>query len=191
MITPFSSTFTAGTSADSSGLNITGVAPADGTPDVPVNSAVVISFDKLLNPLSANSNTVQVSVPAKNVILAGSYSVDNSGAGGIILYSKPSAPLPGGASILVYVTGVQDFAGNAANGATSFTTAATADTTPPAVTSVTPTNGSSGLGQNTLVSLTFSEPLNPTTIGPRHVRALQRDHPIKHDCRFLAGFFKR
>jgi hypothetical protein len=59
---------------------------------------------------------------------------------------------------------VQDFAGNAASGDATFTTAAFADTTPPVITTVTPTNGSAGMGPSTLVSLTFSKPLNPATV---------------------------
>jgi hypothetical protein len=60
----------------------------------------------------------------------------------------------------------RDFAGNNLNNVSvSFTVAAgAADTTPPVVTSVTPPTGTTGVGQNTPVVITFSKPLNPNTI---------------------------
>ncbi len=66
---------------------------------------------------------------------------------------------------VVYDTYPTDFEGNKVNNYQfSFTTAAGTVTTGPTVTSVTPTNGATGVGPYTTVSLTFSEPLNPATI---------------------------
>jgi hypothetical protein len=61
-------------------------------------------------------------------------------------------------------TGVKDVAGNAlqANFSWSFTTVP--DTTPPTVTTVTPTNGATGVGTGTNVTAIFSEAMNASTI---------------------------
>lgn len=162
VIAPFTSTFTTGTAADTTPLGITSFAPADGSTSVPVNSSVVISFNKLIDPIAVNSSSVRALTP-QNVALAGTYTVDNSGAFGIVTF-KPSLPFPGGTVITVIVSNVQDFVGNTIAGSESFITAAFADTMPPVITSVTPTSGASGFGPSTLVSLTFSKPLNPGTV---------------------------
>src|SRR5206468_1769903 len=47
---------------------------------------------------------------------------------------------------------------------TYFTTAPTADATPPAVILVTPGNGATNVAANAPVTLTFSKPLDPSTI---------------------------
>ena len=180
VVTPFTSTFSTGTGADTSnGIilswsppNTQGsnspTSPATRTP-VPVNSSVVITYSKFVDPLSVNSNSVYVNTSG-GLHLAGSYSVDNSGnngPGGIVTFT-PSSSLPSSAQIYVYSgynASVLDLSGNSFNNAQiSFYTAGTADTTPPTITSVTPTNGSTNLGLNTTVTLTFSKPLNPNTV---------------------------
>ena len=160
----FSSSFSTGTVADQTQPFVITESPASGATGVAVNSYIVITFSKLLNPLTVNSSTITVAEQSGSVQFSGAYSLNNSGSGGIVTFT-PSAPLLGGTQIYVSVNGVQDFAGN--NNQYSywvFTTAGTSDTTPPTITSVTPTSGSTNLGLNTIVTLTFSKPLNPTTI---------------------------
>ena len=181
VITPFSSQFSTGTGADTSnGIvlsfnppNTQGAAsptpPATKTP-VPVNSTIVVSYSKLVDPLTVNSNTLHVQTN-NGLLISGTYTVDNSGnnsPGGIVTFT-PEANFPSSAVIQVYANYngnyVTDFSGNNfVNTSESFTTAGTADNTPPVITSVTPTNNSTNLGLNTTVTLTFSKPLNPGTI---------------------------
>ena len=58
-------------------------------------------------------------------------------------------------------------AGNAlaVNSSWSFTTAAPPDTTPPTVTSRSPASGATGVATGTAVTATFSEDLDPATVG--------------------------
>ncbi len=181
VITPFSSQFTTGTAADSSDGIVLSLNPPNGqgsanpTPPatktpVPVNSPVVISYSKFVDPLSVNANSIYIQT-STGIRISGAYSVDNTGGngpGGVVTFT-PSANMPSAATIQVYANFngnyVTDFSGNAfVNASESFVTAGTADTTPPTITSVTPLNNSTDLGLNTSVTLTFSKPLNPNTV---------------------------
>jgi len=180
VVTPFASSFTTGTTSDTSNGIVISYSPPNGqgssnptapatTTPVPVNSTVVITYSKFVDPLSVNATSIYVQTNAGTPI-SGSYSVDNSGSqssGGIVTFT-PFSNFPSSATVSVYSnynTDVTDFAGNNFNNSSmSFVTAGTADTTPPMVTSVTPTNGSTNLGLNTTVTLTFSKPLNPNTV---------------------------
>ena len=181
VITPFSSQFSTGTAADTTnGIVISysppngqgssnPTAPATKTP-VPVNSTIVISYSKFVDPLSVNANSIYIET-SNGLQIGGSYSVDNTGnnsPGGVVTFT-PFANMPSSATIYVYANYggnyVTDFSGNSfVNSSESFVTAGTADTTPPVVTSVTPLNNSTNLGLNTTVTLTFSKPLNPSTV---------------------------
>jgi YD repeat-containing protein len=179
VITPFSSTFSAGTTTDTSSGIVLSYSPVNNqglgsgalATKVPVNSPIVISYSKLVDPLSVNASSIYIYRTSDGLQIGGTYSVDNSGnssPGGIVTFT-PSANMPSGSTIQVdsnysgnYVT---DLSGNAfGNSSEQFGTATTADSTPPTVTSVTPTNGSTNLGLNTAVTLTFSKPLNPATV---------------------------
>jgi hypothetical protein len=169
-VVPFTSTFTTGTSgaADTTTPAAVSVSPANGAGNVPVNSSVVVTFNKNIDPTSVNNNTVQIFVPGPggffNGALAGSYVVN-----GATVTFTPLTALPGGATVQVQVYNyrVRDYAGNSAPCCSifgsSFITAAVRDTTPPQVISVTPNNGAIGIGQDTMVVLTFSKSLDPTT----------------------------
>ena len=181
VITAFSSAFSTGTTADTSNGIVLSFNPPNGqgttnptspatTTPVPVNSTIVIGYSKFIDPLSVSANSIYIQTNS-GVQIAGSYSVDNSGnngPGGIVTFT-PSANMPSSATILVYSSYyayVTDFSGNNFTTYTnySFVTAGTADTTPPVVTSVTPLNNSTNLGLNTTVTLTFSKPLNQSTV---------------------------
>lgn len=181
VITPFTSTFMTGTSADTTQGIVLSFLPAQGqgqassgplATKVPVNSQIVISYSKFVDPLSVTASSVYIYRTSDGLQIGGTYSVDNSGnngPGGIVTFT-PSANMPASSTIQVdlnYQANVTDFEGNVFTnplGTYQFATAGTGSTTPPTVTSVTPTNGSTNLGLNTTVTLTFSEPLNPSTV---------------------------
>jgi len=179
VITPFSSTFSTGTAATTTNGVVISYSPAPGqgqgsgvlATKVPVNSTVVITYSEFVDPLSVNSNSIYVYRTSDGLQIGGAYNVDNSGSnapGGIVTFT-PFANLPSSSTIHVNANSggyyVTDFSGNNFNNSTEqFATAGTADTTPPVVTSVTPTNNSTNLGQNTTVTLTFSKPLSQNTV---------------------------
>ena len=179
VITPFSSTFSTGTVADTSNGFIISFAPVTGqgqgsgalATKVPVSSSIVLSYSKLVDPLTVNASSIYIYRTSDNLQISGTYSVDNSGnnsPGGVVTFT-PSANFPSSSTIQVianysgnYVT---DFSGNSfVNNSEQFATAGTADLVAPTVTSVTPLNNSTSLGLNTVVTLTFSKPLNPGTV---------------------------
>jgi hypothetical protein len=159
--TTFTSTFTTGTMTNTSALTVNSVTPVNGATGVAVNSTVVITFSANVNPVTVNTNSITIFDQSNgSATLAGSYAVS-----GATVTFTPQKNLPGNATIGVGVGGnVQDLAGNFCNGSnTSFTTANTVDTTAPTVT-VLPANGTSNVGLNTQVVLTFSKSINPNTI---------------------------
>ena len=176
-ITPFSSTFSTGTDPDTSNGIVFSFSPTPGqgqgsgalATKVPVNSQIVISYSKLVDPLSVNSNSIYIYRTSDSLQISGTYSVDNSnGTNGTVTFT-PSANLPSSSTIQVYSNysgnNVTDLSGNNFVGnSEQFATAGTADPTPPTITSVTPLNNSTNLGLNTVVTLTFSKPLNPSTV---------------------------
>jgi hypothetical protein len=168
VIAPFTSSFTTSTAVtpDTTPPTVLTSNPADGSTNVPTNSPVVLTFSKNIDPLSANLATVSITLQPNGNQIAGAYSVDNSTANGTITFTpSPASPFPPSGVISVYVNGVQDYSGNAAAGfGFSFGTAAGADSIPPTVTSVTPPNLSTGVGQSSPITLTFSKSLDPTTL---------------------------
>ena len=163
-VTAFTSTFTTGSiaTADKTGPTVLNVTPASGATAVAVTTPIVVTFNKPINPLTVNSSSV--SILANNNIVAGTYAIN-----GTVVTFTPLSPLPGGATIRVYVSyyaSVQDFAANNGGGSTgtTFTTATTADTTAPTVVLVTPSSGSTGVGLNGQVVVSFSKSMNPATL---------------------------
>ena len=132
-------------------------------------------MSNLIDPASVNTQNVEVCIGAcGNTYVAGRYSV----AGATITFT-PLTPYPANATIGMFVDGLMDEAGNIASGFNggSFATATTVDSTPPTVT-ITPSNGTTNLGLNTQVVLTFSKSINPTTISSSSVNLFNGDVPI-------------
>jgi hypothetical protein len=166
-ITTFTSSFQTGASAvpDTTAPTVTGISPANGTTGVAVNSKVVITLSKPIVASEVNVQSVPVFLAQSASNVAGTYSVS---ADGMTITFTPQTPYPGNALMQVDVnsTGtITDVSGNVLGFTESqFTTANTADTTAPVVTSVTPTNGATGIGTGAAVVLTFSKSLNPVTV---------------------------
>jgi YD repeat-containing protein len=164
----FTSSFTTGTLASAAGPQVNSVSPPNGQTGVSVSSAVSLTFNEAVDPVSVNTNTIAVSIPGLHAALAGSYTVSGS-----TVTFTPATVLPGNANIQVQVAGVLDLAGNSGTSfSSSFTTTATVDTTPPTVVSITPNNGATNIGLNAVVVLTFSKSLNPVTVNSQSLGVL-------------------
>ncbi|HEX3742727.1 MAG TPA: Ig-like domain-containing protein [Bryobacteraceae bacterium] len=159
------SSFTTGSMADTAPPAVVSTVPADQSPSIPTNSSITITFNKPIDPLSVNSVTIPISAQPSGVVLDGTYVLDNSSGQGVVTFT-PMPSMPPGSLISVHVTqAVSDFVGNpCGDESTSFTTAGTSDHTAPTVTSVSPTDGSKGMGVNTVVVLTFSKSIDPATL---------------------------
>jgi hypothetical protein len=112
-------TFVTGSSTVTTGPQVSLVEPPDGTTNVPVNSNVRVRFTAPINGLTVNSSTVGVSVGG-TVQLPETIFFGNNNQDVVVVLHEP---LPDNTQIAVTVAGVQDLAGNAAQGQTThFTT---------------------------------------------------------------------
>ena len=170
------SSFTTGSASyGGSSFTLVSTNPASGASSISVTSPVTFTMSNLIDPASVNTQNVEVCMGAcGNTYVAGRYSV----AGATITFT-PLTPYPANATIGMFVDGLMDEAGNIASGLNggSFATATTVDSTPPTVT-ITPSNGTTNLGLNTQVVLTFSKSINPTTISSSSVNLFNGDVPI-------------
>ena len=129
--------------------------PANGATNVSLNKIISATFSEAMNPATINNTTFLVTQGATAIAGSVSYS-------GTTAFFVPTVPLlvntPYTATI---TTGAKDLAGNslAANYVWTFST-----TTFPSVISTIPTNGATGVPLNQIISATFSEAMNPTTI---------------------------
>ncbi len=135
------------------------VTPPTASTGVCSNSVITATFSEAMNVATVNATTFTVSPGVTGTI--------THDASNTVFTFTPSSPL---AISIVYTatitTGVRDLFGNAltTNFVWSFTTAANGCNPPPTVVSVTPPNGSVGVCPNMIVTVTFSEGMNPSSI---------------------------
>ena len=177
-VVPLSASFTTGVSAvaDTTVPTVVSVVPTNNASGVSVATVITWTFSEPIDPSTVHTSSMSVTVDGFSGALAGTYSV----AGNVVTFT-PSVPLPGNSRVRPTVNSnwVTDFAGNIAPfSQTSFLTAATADTVPPQVIAVTPSDGSTDVGPNAPVVITFSEPLNVSTVNSNNFGLLANGDPI-------------
>jgi hypothetical protein len=147
---------------DTTPPTVTGMTPANGATGVSRTTAVTAAFGEPIDGATLTTSSFVLRDAAGGAVGA---TVNYDTANGIGTLT-PSAPLAASTTYTVTVTAVKDLAGNQLAGPVvwSFTTAGPADTTPPTVTSVTPANGATGVILPTAVAVTFSEPIDPSTL---------------------------
>ena len=155
-------TWTFTTSAKSD-LNLPTVLSTD-----PANNAVGVALAKLVTatfsePMDATSiTTFTFAVRQGSTAVAGAVTY----AGSIATFTPASALSTNKIYSVTITTGAKDMAGNAlaVNFTSSFTTGDAADTAAPQVTSTNPANNATGIAQNKVVAIVFSEAMTATTI---------------------------
>ncbi len=134
--------------------------PPIGAVGVCPNSVVTATFSEAMNPATINATTFTLQGPGTAAVT------------GLVTYAAstatftPSSPLALSTLYTATITtGAQDTSGNAlaTNFIWTFTTGSSS-CAPPTVISVAPPNAATGVCPNTLVSATFSEAMNPSTI---------------------------
>ena len=167
--TPVGSSFTtsASATADTIAPTVVSLSPTNGASNVAVNAPVVMTVSEPVRTGDfASSMPVFANVVGYGwVQLPGTYSTNPNGT---VITFTPIAPYPSSTQMTVdsnYDSQLVDLAGNVLQYISSnFTTAATGDTTAPTIVMVSPTDGATGIGSQATVTLTFSEPLLPSTI---------------------------
>ncbi len=126
----------------------------------PLNSQVVVTFSVAMDPATITSSTFTL----KDGVTPVDGAVTSSGATGTF------APTTNLSPSVVYTatitTGVKSMAGSnlASNYVFSFTTGASTDSIVPTVSSTDPLNLATGVAQSNVVSINFSEAMDPLTI---------------------------
>jgi hypothetical protein len=159
--------YTAGT-AVTGGLSVTSTNIGNGATGVSATSPIIITFNHTLDPLTVSSSTFGVFVSgSSNHALAGAIT-----ANGNQITFTPANPYPSLATIYVDTcSGPTDLLGNVLssgcwNQLFYFTVVGgTPTTTPFTVLSVSPANGATNIGRDQSVSVTFSNSVNPGTVG--------------------------
>lgn len=164
VMSPYSWSFTTSNSTvgDTTPGTIT-IAPANGTTGVAVNAPISLTFSKAVDPLSVNSQTFNVSDSTIGTSMGGAITISSDF---LTATFTPTFPYPGSHQICVNVYGIVDVSGNAftAPPTSCFTTVASVNNVPPSVISVMPPNNAVGIGPNSPVTVTFSNPMNPSTL---------------------------
>jgi large repetitive protein len=180
-VTPFTSKFTAGTSSyGASSFTLSSTTPANKATGVSVTSPVTFTMSNLIDAASVNTQSVEVEVCfdgaacTNTEYVAGTYSVN-----GTTVTFTPLTQYPANTVIGMYLNGLMDEAGNLANQPKfgTFTTASTVDQTAPTVT-IAPSNGTTNVGLNAQVVLTFSKSINTSTITGSSLAAFSGNTPI-------------
>ena len=166
--------FTTAPPPDETRPEVASVEPLSTETDVDPGTAVKATFTEALDPATVTTTTFLLA--AGSTPVTGTVTLTNFTA-----TFTPSAPLAHATEYTATVTtGVEDLAGNslATSYVWKFTTAEAPDTTPPAVSSVTPTNAATGVSTGTAVSATFSEPLSAPSVSTTTFRLTRSGNPV-------------
>ncbi|MHB8120881.1 MAG: Ig-like domain-containing protein [Desulfuromonadaceae bacterium] len=161
MALPYEFTFT--TDATDNGLppEVSSTYPAAGAIDIPLDTKVIVRFSEPMLPSTITSLTVRIKNLSANAYITVSVTYDEATNSASVV---PAVPLAKNSSYQIEVSGVQDLLGNSLDG--MFTAAFStilADTAAPFVKATSPTKGATGVATGT-VSITFSEPVDQTTL---------------------------
>ena len=146
--------------ADVTAPTVVSVAPIANSMTAATDTKPSVTFNEPMNPTTITTATF--SLKQGSTVVPGTVTYSDSTA-----TFTPSAPLSTGTIYTgTITTAVKDVAGNAlaANYTWSFTTSVLADVTAPTVVSVVPIANSTTAATDTKPSVTFNEPMNPTTI---------------------------
>ena len=139
------------------------VAPVSGATNGCFNSTVTATFGEAMNPSTINATTFTVAGPGTTPV-TGSVAYDQPSKTAIF---SPTSSLADGTTYTATIgTGARDLYGNAlvSSFQWTFATASNGCHPAPVVIAVSPPNASTGLCSNRIISATFSEPMNPSTV---------------------------
>jgi len=151
-------TFTTGKFPDTTAPVVSASMPADGVVNVGVNISPTVTFSEFMDPTTVTNTTF--------TLIAGGVSVPGTVAySGLTAVFTPSHILMNDTVYTATVSNVQDLAGNPLAAPYVWTFTTVQDTTPPSlVLPATPAAGEQNVSVNHAISVTFSEPVDPSTI---------------------------
>jgi hypothetical protein len=134
--------------------------PVNGDTNVPIDSIITVTFSEEMDASTITTDTIEVSTGSSMVSGTITYS-------GTIATFTPSTSLLNSTAYTIEIeTDVKDLAGNAlaSHYHSSFMTVSAPDVTPPTVISTSPANGDTGVPINSVITATFSEEMDASTI---------------------------
>jgi Bacterial Ig-like domain len=150
----------AASGADTDAPTVSSRWPGPGAAGIPTNARIAMSFSE---PMDVSSIGSAFSLEAGNATVAGR--IAYVGRVGVFM---PDAPLlPSSTYRVMLGRGATDLAGNrlAADYTWTFTTGTSVDRSAPGVRSVTPADGATNVARDTMLSVTFDEPIYPFVYG--------------------------
>jgi hypothetical protein len=169
-------------------LQVVAINPGPNTSGVPINASVGFLFSVPINPATVNTSSFSFVPCSTTQQISGTFSFDfgNSAA-----FFKPSTNLPANSCFTVSLNqSIESSLGLPLDQPfiTSFTTSVSPDTISPNV-SVNPSNGLTGLPQNTSIVFSFSEPINPVTVNSATIVVTNNGQPVAGTITFGQGNF--
>ncbi|MEO8524680.1 MAG: Ig-like domain-containing protein [Caldimonas sp.] len=166
MVADFAWSFVTASAADTTPPTVTLTVPAPGATAVANNTAITATFSEDMNATTITATSFTVVNSALGTPVAGSVAYSSAGRTAIFTPTTPATLASNTQFTGTITTAATDLAGNAlaASYVWSFTTAALPDTTRPTVTLTVPAAGATAVPNNTAITATFSEDMNPTTI---------------------------
>jgi methionine-rich copper-binding protein CopC len=149
---------------DTTPPTIVSTVPANLATNVSTTTTVSATFSEAMDPTTITGTTFALRVTATSTAVAGT--VAYSPATNTATFT-PSSPLSPGTTYTARITtGVRDLAGNALASQFEWTFITG---TAPTVTAVVPANGATNVSTATTVTVTFSAPMDPTTINNSNI----------------------
>ena len=154
-------TFTTANTADTTPPTVT-ISPANGATNVGLNTQIVLTFSKSINPSTITANTVALFNGDTPLGYNYTISLDNR----TVVLNYNGSTLPAGATITIELTsGIQDLSGNTlANTKSQFTLTAQLSGSAPYVVAMRPGNGATNVPANTVITLFTNTAMNPSTV---------------------------
>ncbi len=163
----FTSTFTTGNDADLVIPVITRYTPSYAQ-SVPRNVVFRVAFSEPIDPITIDASTFFIYNPAGQPALPAIISISSDGRAATL---RPEAPLLPDSQYIVQLSGFADPSGNLGNGiSVLLNTTDVVDENPPAVTSVTPANGTTGVPVNARVVVVMNESIEQTSVSDTSIQ---------------------
>jgi hypothetical protein len=165
MTQAFQSSFTTGQFADTTPPRVVRTSPADGSTNVPTNTAFTVLFSKPMDPGTLTPDFILVTDISTGQNIPGLIQVDATNTSASFI---PNAPLFVGRTFSValqppdFIPVLQDTSGNVLVGQAffSFSTSFAPDTDVPHLTATSPADGASNIPTNAVIVMQFNEPVN-------------------------------
>jgi len=152
--------FTTAAAPDTTAPTVLSVNPLTNATGVELNKHVALTFSEAMNPNTVNTTTFTLKQGTTAIAGTVTYS-------GVVATFTPINSLGYSTVYTVAIsTGAKDLAGNAlaSNNTFTFTTLASTDVTPPTVLSTDPLDVATAVVLNKVVSVNFSEAMDPSTL---------------------------